>query len=390
MKQILNYVLAGVFGGLIVFGGIYLTQDYQKKATEEPSLAQRTNTTGSESISKAPFDFVSAAERTVDAVVHIHAKESRQMAQQRLQQQPRRNPFSFFFGDEGFGNPFFDNRPYAREGTGSGVIMDAEGFIVTNNHVVEFADEIEVTLHDNRKFTAKVIGKDPQTDIAVLKIEASGLKPILIGDSDAVKVGEWVVAVGNPFNLTSTVTSGIVSAKGRRLELNRRTAGAIEAFIQTDAAVNPGNSGGALVDIEGRLVGINTAIASPSGQFAGYAFAIPVNIVTKIVEDLIEYGEYQRAYLGVGISDLDADLARELKVNISQGVVIQEIYDGGSAQYAGLLPNDIIVKAEDRDIKTISDLQEIIGRSRVGDIIMLQINRGGKDKKIEVKLRSAL
>lgn len=342
-----------------------------------------TKMAGNSESPAAPFDFTVAADRAMDAVVHIKASESKQAVQQRGQQ--RRSPFSFFFDDDfTFGNPYGGRR----QGSGSGVIVDTDGYIVTNNHVIAFADEYEVTTHDNRKFKAKLVGKDENTDIAVLKIEANNLKPIQWGNSDNLKVGQWVVAVGNPFDLTSTVTAGIVSAKGRKLELNR-SIGAIEAFIQTDAAVNPGNSGGALVDIEGKLVGINTAIASQTGNFAGYSFAIPSDIVSKIVEDIIEYGSFQRAYLGVGISDNDSDFAAELGINQTTGVVIKEVYDGGSAQYAGLLPNDVITKVNAKDVRNVPQLQEMISRSKVGDVIKLTVLRKGKEKNIEVKLRSA-
>jgi serine protease Do len=386
MKSIIANLISGIAGGLLVLGSVYFVKK-ELINNEAPAYVRQASTLEEIPVAKtAPFDFTLAAERSVDAVVHIHAKESRQKAMERRQQQ-RRNPFSFFFDDDIFGG-FYD-RNYAREGTGSGVILFDEGIIVTNNHVVEFADEIEVTLHDNRKFAARMVGRDAETDVAVLKIEASGLKPIRIGNSDEVKVGEWVVAVGNPFNLTSTVTSGIVSAKGRRLGLNNRNVRAIESFIQTDAAVNPGNSGGALVDIEGRLVGINTAIASPTGQFAGYAFAIPVNMVVKIVDDIMEYGEFRRAYLGITVAELDIELAKELKVPVTQGVVIKEIYDGGSAQSAGLMPDDVIVRVKGRDIRAFADLQEIVSSSKVGESLPLIIYRGGKEKKLDVKLKSA-
>jgi serine protease Do len=389
MKNAVSHILSGVIGGSLVLAATYFMYRGPLTETQPEPQAQQTRITDNRPTS-LPFDFTVAAERTVDAVVHIHAKESRQKAMQRRQQQQRRNPFSFFFDEESFlGNPFMMDPNYAREGTGSGVILYDDGTIVTNNHVVEFADEIEVTLHDNRKFMAKLIGNDAETDVAVLKIEASDLKPIKLGNSDEVKVGEWVVAVGNPFNLTSTVTSGIVSARGRRLGLNQRNTRAIESFIQTDAAVNPGNSGGALVDVEGKLIGINTAIASPTGQFAGYAFAIPINMVVKIVDDIMEFGEFRRAYLGISVTELDAELAKQLEVPVTQGVVIREIYDGGSAQYAGLLPNDVIVRVKGRDIRAFADLQEVVSSSKVGESVPLVIFRSGKEKKVDVKLKSA-
>lgn len=381
MKQIISFLLAGMLGGLIVLGGIHLLNDDSSPQIEEKAFVRMTNDNKS-SVSLPTFDFKEAASRTLDGVVHIKAIESQEKAYQRRQHS--RSPFSLFFDDD-----FFSfGEPRRREGTGSGVILTKDGYIVTNNHVIEFADEVEVTLHDNRRFDADVIGRDPQSDIAVLRIDANDLSPVSLGDSDALAIGEWVLAVGNPFNLTSTVTAGIVSAKARRLGVNRNV-GAIESFIQTDAAVNPGNSGGALVDKDGNLVGINTAIASQTGSFAGYSFAIPINIAIKIVDDIIQYGSYQRAYLGVGITNLDGDFANELGVNLTTGVVVMDVYDGGSAQYAGLLPNDIITKVEEYDIKNVPELQEVIGRYRVGETINVYINRRGKDKTVPVTLKAS-
>jgi serine protease Do len=380
MRQIVSLIGAGIAGGLIVLAGIrFLSPSVAESSIDKPFARMTTEETKPEMVIPN-FDFTYAAEKAMDAVVHIRAKESQQKAQQR--RQSRQNPFSFFFSDD-----FFFGEPRGREGAGSGVILTKDGYIITNNHVIEFADYVEVTLHDNRKFDAEIVGRDATTDVAVLKIQANNLTAIPIGDSDQLKVGEWVLAVGNPFNLTSTVTAGIVSAKGRTIGVNRNK-NAIEGFIQTDAAVNPGNSGGALVDKDGLLVGINTAIASPSGSFAGYSFAIPVNIAIKIVDDLIEYGTYQRAYLGVGISDMDGDLAKELGANITTGVAVMEVYDGGSAQYAGILPNDIIIKINNNTVKTIPELQELVGRSRVGETVNVTVIRKGKEKVIPVTLRS--
>jgi len=388
MKQIISYISAGIFGGLIVLSGMFLFNKPSQEDKEEQSYVRMTNESTLDHLSEnISFDFTKAAERAMGAVVHIRAKESSQMAQQRKQNQQRRSPFSFFFDEEFFfGSPF--GEPRRREGTGSGVILTKDGYIITNNHVIEFADQVEVTLHDNRKFEAEIIGRDPQTDVAVLRIAATDLQAVPLGDSDKLKVGEWVLAVGNPFNLTSTVTAGIVSAKGRSIGVNRN-ANAIEGFIQTDAAVNPGNSGGALVDKEGRLVGINTAIASPTGNFAGYSFAIPINIAIKIVDDIIEFGSYQRAFLGIGITDMDSELAAELGVKTTIGVAIMDVQDGGSAQYAGLLPNDVIVKVNGSTVRTVPELQEIVGRSRVGETIMVSILRKGKEKEVPVTLRAS-
>lgn len=388
MRQILSLVFAGILGGLIVLSGVYFFNNEADSTSSEPAYVKMASEVAATTGSIPDFDFTVAAERAMDAVVHINAKESDSKALQRRQQQPNRSPFSFFFDDDMFyGSPF--GQPRRKQGSGSGVILTKDGYIVTNNHVVEFADIVEVTLHDNRKFEAEIVGRDPQTDVAVLKIQSNDLHAIPIGDSDKLKVGEWVLAVGNPFNLTSTVTAGIVSAKARSLGVNQNE-NAIEGFIQTDAAVNPGNSGGALVDKDGKLVGINTAIASPTGNFAGYSFAIPINIAIKIVDDLIEYGSYQRAYLGIGITDMDSELASQLGVNTTTGVAIMNVYDGGSAQYAGLLPNDVIVGVNGKNIRSVPELQDMVGRSRVGETITVTINRKGKNKDIPVTLKAAI
>jgi len=376
MKTLISYIFAGIIGGLIVLGGLQLTQLEQQTAPGAPSAQLAKNTLLNASPSaNVPFDFTEAAKIAMPAVVHISAAESQETAQQS-------DPFSFFFGR---GENPFNFGP--RKGTGSGVIYSADGYIVTNNHVVEFADEISVTLYDNRKFSAQVVGMYPQSDLAVLKIEASGLPTMEFANSETAQVGQWVLAVGNPFNLTSTVTAGIISAKGRDIDIIRE-ANAIETFIQTDAAVNPGNSGGALVNSDGKLLGINTAIATQTGSYAGYSFAIPVNVMQRIVDDIIEEGSYQRAMLGVGVSELDAEYAKELGVELTQGVVVEEITDGGAAQYAGILPQDIIVEANNVEIRNFPDLQEIISSAKVGDTLELKINRKGKIIEIPVQLKA--
>ena len=253
--------------------------------------------------------------------------------------------------------------------------------------MVKGADELEVTLYDNRTFKAEVIGVDPTTDLAVIKIDAKELPTLAIGNSDNVRVGEWVVAVGNPFNLTSTVTAGIVSAKGRNINILRENA-AIESFIQTDAAVNPGNSGGALVNMNGELIGINTAIASQTGSYAGYSFAVPSNIVGKVVEDMIRYGKVQRAFLGITIRNLDSDLANDLDLDFSEGVYVDSVVAGGSAAGAGIKRKDVIVKIDDREVKTVPELQEIIGRHRPGDEVRVVVVRNGEEQAIQVKLKT--
>ena len=377
MKNLFSLVLAGIIGGMVTLSGVYLFQPATTQNTQinnEPFAKTISNNVNVKAGSiAAPASFTEAAEKAMPSVVHIKATSG-----SRNSQSQSNDPFDFFFG-----NP---DRGGSRGGTGSGVIYSSDGYIVTNNHVVEDANEIEVTLFDNRTYKATVIGTDTQTDLAVLKIEATRLPVLKKADSDRARVGEWVLAVGNPFELNSTVTAGIISAKGRDINIIKGNT-AIESFIQTDAAVNPGNSGGALVDATGRLLGINTAIATQTGSYAGYSFAIPVNIMTKIAEDIIEYGSYQRGFLGINILDLDNELADDLGLNITQGVVVQRTVEGGAAQYAGLLPNDVITKVNGSIVNTAPELQELVGRKRVGDTLTLTINRAGKVKEIPVKLK---
>lgn len=387
MKQFLSLIGAGIIGGLITLGGIFLAQDTLPGAPSNDTQARMINQPlARTNVSGIPdFNFVDAANRAMPAVVHIMSKSGGESANNNRSGNPD-NPLRYFFGDDFFGG-FGGDRP--RQGSGSGVIYTSDGYIVTNNHVVEFADEVEVSLYDNRTFPAKVIGTDPKSDLAVLKIEENGLPTMALANSDNLNIGEWVLAVGNPFELNSTVTAGIVSAKARNISL-LGGGEAIESFIQTDAAVNPGNSGGALVDQEGRLVGINTAIATRNGVFQGYSFAIPINLVKRIADDIIKYGSYQRAFLGVSISELDSEYADELGVNINQGVVIEKLFNGGSAQYAGLLEKDIIIAIDGEKVKKVPQLQEKVGRARVGDVVTLTVLRRGKEQDIPVKLRAQM
>ncbi|MEN0005134.1 MAG: trypsin-like peptidase domain-containing protein [Bacteroidota bacterium] len=380
MKKFFSYMIAGMAGGLCMLAGIYFISPSPAPFTQQAGQAVPIrNLNVSATTNAVPFDFKEAAATSTPAVVHISAS-----AKGSERQQESDNPFNFFFGDDFFfGNPF--DGP--KKGTGSGVIYATDGYIITNNHVVEFADQVEVTLFDNRTLEATIVGRYPKGDLAVLKIEANNLSTLQLADSDKASIGEWVLAVGNPFDLTSTVTAGIISAKGRSLQM-LGGEDAIEAFIQTDAAVNPGNSGGALVDAEGRLLGINTAIATKTGSFQGYSFAIPINLVKRIVDDIIEYGSFQRAFLGIKIYELDSEAATELGVSISQGVVIDNLQDGGSAQYAGLLPKDIIVQVDGKEIKTVPDLQEIVGRAKVGDVLQVIVNRRGENMSIPVTLKA--
>ena len=388
MKKIVPLIFSGIFGGLVVLSGTYfLDVNHTQQSTQTTFATPVNNLNLKPGTAAFPFDFIDAAEKSMPAVVHIKAAESEALAKQRRQKSQSKDPFRDLFGDDlFFGNPFGSGNQI-KQGTGSGVILSEDGYIVTNNHVIEFADEVEVTLYDNRQYQASIIGTDPKTDLAVLKIEAEGLPTLKNADSNKAKVGQWVLAVGNPLELTSTVTAGIISAKGRDINIISGQD-AIEAFIQTDAAVNPGNSGGALVDAQGNLLGINTAIATRTGYFSGYSFAIPVNIMQKIVNDIIEFGSYQRGYLGITITDLDGELSEELDLSITQGVVIQDVLEGSAAQYAGLLPYDVIVKIDDREVKSSPQLQEIVGSAKVGDTLNLTVNRKGESKDFPVRLKN--
>jgi Do/DeqQ family serine protease len=323
-------------------------------------------------------DLTFAAEKSINAVVHVNIKGTSSAGQFNSG-----NPlFDFFFGPKGF-----QMEPQPIMGSGSGVILTKDGFIVTNNHVVNQADEIEVVLNDKRSFKAVKVGADATTDIALLKIEASELPFLSYGNSDAIKVGEWVLAVGNPFNLNSTVTAGIVSAKSRNLQILGNQMG-IESFIQTDAAVNPGNSGGALVNTQGDLVGINTAIASRTGSYSGYSFAVPVSIVQKVVADLMEFGEVQRGLLGISIRDIDNNLSQELKIDKVKGVYVAQVVEGGGAEKAGIKNGDIILKINGDEVNTVSVLQERVSRHRPGDKLDILVLRDGKIKPFNVTLRN--
>ncbi len=377
MHKFWSTLLAGAMGGLVTLGAAKMLEKPQTpQLFEQQSYAKQVNYGGA----PVPFDFTKAAERGMPAVVHIKATESKQAATQRLREDKYSNPFQYFFGDS-YG---YESQP--RSGTGSGVIYTSDGYILTNNHVVEFADEYEVTLYDNREFRARLVGRDPNTDMAVIKIDATDLPAIEIGNSDDVRVGEWALAVGNPFDLTSTVTAGIISAKGRDINIIKGGT-PIESFLQTDAAVNPGNSGGALIDVNGKLIGINSAIATPTGVFAGYSFAIPVNLVKRIADDLMKYGEYRRAYLGVNVATMDTHVANELGLPFAQGVVITSLDPIGSGAEAGLHEKDVVTKVDGKTVTTTSELMELLGRSKVGETLTLNVLRTGENKQVPVRLK---
>lgn len=329
-------------------------------------------------------DFTLAAELSVHAVVHIKTKTPVQVQQGFGGMS---DPFfEYFFGPQQRRQQQQQEAPM-QEGSGSGVIISPDGYIVTNNHVIDRSKEIEVVLNDKRSFKAKLVGTDPNTDIALLKIEAEKLPVILFGNSDSIKVGEWVLAVGNPFNLTSTVTAGIVSAKARSINIINTKMG-IESFIQTDAAINPGNSGGALVNTHGELVGINTAIASQTGSYAGYGFAVPVSIVKKVVSDIRQFGFVQRALLGVSMQEITSDLAKEKKLSSMDGAYVVEVVENSAAEKAGIKKGDVILKVNDVNIKSSSQLQEQIGRYSPGDKVKLTIMRDNKELILTAELKN--
>jgi len=320
-------------------------------------------------------DFTYAAENSVKAVVFVKViKRSEQ------QQQVPNDLFEYFFGFGG--GP--SNAPREQVGSGSGVIIRENGYIVTNNHVVNGASEIEVMTDDRKTYKAELIGTDPVTDIALIKIDGQNLPTLTLGDSDKLRIGEWVLAIGSPYGLTSTITAGIVSAKGRSLADSREFK--IESFIQTDAAVNPGNSGGALVNIKGELVGINTAIYSNTGSYAGCSFAVPVNMARKVVEDLMDYGSVQRGMLGISMLNNSEQLAKEKDLPTSEGVYIAEVVKGGAAGAAGVKEGDILTAINSEKVISGSAVQEIINRFRPGDKVTLSVVRGKESRQIEVTL----
>lgn len=334
--------------------------------------------------SGATTDFTAAAENTVNCVVHIMTKYTPKSTSSNSFGNGGIDPFEFFFGDRG---GFQQVQPQPRQASGSGVILESNGYIVTNNHVVEGADSITVVLNDKRTYVAKVVGTDPSTDLALIKIDASDLPSIKIGDSEKLKVGEWVLAVGNPFNLTSTVTAGIVSAKARSINILSGDM-KIESFIQTDAAVNPGNSGGALVNTRGELVGINAAIASQTGSYSGYSFAIPVSIMTKVVNDLKKYGVVQRALLGVMVQDITSELAKEKGLSVLEGAYVAGVSDNSAAKEAGIEVGDVITKVNDKTVKSVPEVQEQVSKFSPGNTIKVTVMRKKKEIVIPVVLKN--
>ena len=341
-------------------------------------------------------DFTTAAESTINGVVSIKSYATPRGYSQGGNGGFFNDPFfEYFFGSPNGGSRRSQPRQQEQQrqqqpsGLGSGVIISADGYIVTNNHVIDDAERLEVTLNDNRTFDATVIGTDATTDLALIKIDAKDLPVIPMGDSEALKVGEWVLAVGNPFGFTSTVTTGIVSAKSRSIGGHNNGRMGIESYIQTDAAVNPGNSGGALVNLAGELIGINTAIYSQTGNYAGYSFAVPTSIVKKVMSDLRQFGTVQRAVLGVSISDLTNEIAKEYNITaVTKGVYVGDVSDRSSAKEAGLQKNDVIIKINDTPTDNVAQLQEQVAKYRPGDKVKVTYIRDNKTQSVDVTLRN--
>lgn len=368
----LNLLLAVIVSGITSYGVVSYTGTQRNKSyfyDKDTTMFHKT------SFSAQEFpDFTFAAETAVKAVVHVKVVKKGTSQANSL--------FDFFFG---YGRP---QEPRDQFGAGSGVIISQDGFIITNNHVIDGAHEIEVMLENNKNFTAKIVGSDAATDIALLKIEAENLPFLKFGNSDALRLGEWVLAIGNPYNLRSTVTAGIVSAKARSMP-SMDGEFKIEAFIQTDAAVNSGNSGGALINTTGELVGINTAIASRNGAFTGYSFAVPTTIAKKVVEDIMDFGTVQRALLGITMQDLDGELAKEKGLEVTRGVYITDVVKDSPAQKAGIKEGDVLTAINGIKVNSSPSVQEQINRFRPKDQIVVQIMREGKQKEISVVLDGA-
>ncbi|MBD1431019.1 MULTISPECIES: Do family serine endopeptidase [Sphingobacterium] len=405
MKKIGVSLLTAVLGGAVAVGGYKLFEDKQfgNMTLEEQQKVYYANNPGNEIMSSTGNpDFTQAAAAVSPGVVHIKVT----MTARGSQRGGGGSPFDMF--EEFFGMPQQRRQaqPRQAQASGSGVILTPDGYIVTNNHVVENADKIEVQLTDKRTFEAKVIGRDPNTDLALLKVSATNLPMVRMGDSDNVQIGEWVLAVGYPLSLQSTVTAGIVSAKGRQIGIlgdsqQQQPRGygygdedqqiintAIESFIQTDAVINKGNSGGALVNARGELIGINSAIASPTGVYAGYGFAIPINLAKKVLDDFKEFGSVKRGFIGVTFTEISEALRKDKGIDDINGLYVQNVVKGGAAESAGIKGGDIITKIEGRTIYSSSDLQERVARLRPGDKVKITYKRDGKEKDVTLTLKA--
>jgi len=377
MKKTLQTLSIALLGGIIALGG-YKFIEKDPKPTFKEILSQTPVRQASMPIGSLGelVDLTGAAETSLNTVVHVKTE---------YQSQNQYNPWYDMLGQQG---------GRTMQSSGSGVILSQDGYIVTNNHVIEDASSIEVTLNDNRSYKAELIGADPAYDLALLKVEDEGLPYSSFGDSESLKIGEWVLAVGNPFNLNSTVTAGIVSAKARNINILEYDPGRqifpVESFIQTDAAVNPGNSGGALVNTRGELVGINTAIASRTGSYSGYSFAVPSSIVQKVIHDLLEYGRVERAYIGIEISNLNQNMADRLDIADVQGVYVSGVIAQSAADEGGIEQGDIISQIEGREINSFAELQGEVSKYHPGDKIDILIKRGNKELLVDVILQDRL
>jgi Do/DeqQ family serine protease len=384
--KFLFVTLSVLFAALSVLTiNLYLSQQDMKKSLADAELRQTSMNGNQAPMLRASFmtndegeSFVDAAEKTVNTVVHI-----------RTEIVSKGNSYYDFFGsllEQLYGGQMQVPNNVS-VGYGSGVVISPDGYIVTNNHVVEGASKIEVTFNDKHKRTATIIGNDPSTDLALIKVDAKDLEYLTFADSDQVRVGEWVLAVGNPFNLTSTVTAGIVSAKARNINI-LGDGSTIESFIQTDAAINPGNSGGALVNMDGNLVGVNAAIASRTGSYEGYSFAIPSNIVKKVVEDFLQYGALQRAYIGVSIAEITEELAEAKGIEVTSGVYVIDVHENGGAKAAGIKKDDIILSINNITVNSNAQLIGVVGQYRPGDRVKVKLQRNGNIIEKEVTLKN--
>ena len=371
---ILMVIVVACLGGIL--GSIFTLRFLNRSEVPYTSISERqqlllTNYSPDTAYRVPPeLDFLGTARQVTSGVVHIRTA----------------------FGPGDFSlNPLqnFSHRMIPMRSTGSGVIITDDGFIVTNNHVIEDATQIEVVMNDNQRYYAKVIGTDPSTDLALIKIKAKNLPFVRYGDSDRINTGEWVLAVGNPFNLNSTVTAGIVSAKARNIGiLEEQNSLRVESFIQTDAAVNPGNSGGALVNLRGELIGINTAIATSSGSYEGYSFAIPVSLVKKVMDDLVEFGQVQRGLLGIQITNVNAEIAEDLSLTVNQGVLVTQVNKGSAAEQSGIQAGDVVINIDGHPVNSVSELQEWVARNRPGAEIKVSYLRDGERHDVLARLRN--
>lgn len=387
----IGLIAAGVAGGYAI--SATTNQPYNSILQDDPKPLVQTSYTGSAAMQ--PVDFEKAAGTAVPSVVHIKTVVKYKQVQQRGQRGD--NPFGMddemfqrFFGDEGGSRQF--RRP-DQKASGSGVIISEDGYIVTNNHVVDGATEVNVTLNAGKNYTAKVVGTDPNTDLALIKIDAKGLPVMPLGNSDETKLGQWVLAIGYPLNLDVTVTQGIISAKSRNIGINRQGSAPIESFLQTDAAVNPGSSGGALVNTNGELVGINAAIASPTGSYAGYAYSIPSNLMKKVIGDIMKFGSVQRGYLGISMAPENLEDAQKKELGIADnlsGVFVADTDPNGAAAAAGVKKGDAITKVNDVAVTSGAQLSEQIARQKPGDKVSLTVLRGGKESVVNVTLKGKM